>query len=100
MIGGFLADSTSEGWRWVMGLLGIYAALLTAVAFVTMPETHAPTLLRRRAKLLSKVTGNTYMIQADVKNPVVISELIKRSLFRPWVLLFREPIVLSLTVWF
>lgn len=81
-----------------MGLLGIFAALLTAVGFVFMPETYGPALLRKRAKLLSDATGQVYLIQADADHPLVVEELIKHALFRPWVLLIREPIVLSLTV--
>lgn len=81
-----------------MGLLGIFAALLTAIGFLLMPETYGPALLRKRASLLSKCTGQTYLTQADADHPIVVKELIKHALFRPWVLLFREPIVLSLTV--
>jgi len=96
MIGGFLSQAGS--WRWVMGLLGIYSALLTFLGFLFLPETYAPALLRSRAKLLSEVTGRHYLTAMDARHPLNIRELIRHALVRPWVLLFCEPIVLSLTV--
>jgi multidrug resistance protein len=95
-IGGFLGDA--GGWRWVMGFLAIYSAALTALGFLFIPETYPPVLLRRRARLLSEVTGFRYVSVIDVQRPLVLEELVKKALIRPWVLLFREPIVLILTV--
>lgn len=96
LIGGFLGDA--GGWRWVIGLLGIYAAVLTAIGAIWLPETYAPVLLRRRAALLTKVTGRKYLSIVDADNPVNVRELIETALIRPWALLFLEPIVLILTV--
>ncbi|PGH00056.1 hypothetical protein AJ79_08327 [Helicocarpus griseus UAMH5409] len=97
IIGGFLGDA--GGWRWVMGLLAVFGGLLTLIAFIFMPETYAPALLRARAERLSQATSKVYMTAEDAENPIVFKELVKHALFRPWVLLFREPIVLSLTVY-
>ncbi|KAI9933675.1 hypothetical protein MW887_008148 [Aspergillus wentii] len=97
IIGGFLGDA--GGWRWVMGLLGIFAALLTLLAFIFMPETYAPALLRARAQRLSQATSKVYLTTQDAENPIDFKTLVKHALLRPWVLLFREPIVLSLTVY-
>lgn len=96
IIGGFLGDA--GGWRWVMGLLAIMGALLTLTAYLFMPETYAPALLRARADRLSTATSKVYKTAEDAENPLVFKEVVKHALFRPWVLLFREPIVLSLTV--
>jgi multidrug resistance protein len=96
MVGGFLGDAA--GWRWVMGFLGIFTGLLAFTCFLFTPETYAPVLLRSRAKLLSEVTGHKYLTAMDAQHPLVIKELVKRALVRPWILLLREPIVLFLTV--
>jgi multidrug resistance protein len=96
IVGGFLGDA--GGWRWVMGLLGLFAGLLTFIGFLFMPETYSPALLRSRAALLSEVTGQKYLTAMDAQHPLVIKELVKHALVRPWILLFREPIVLILTV--
>ncbi|KAJ5154305.1 uncharacterized protein N7500_009744 [Penicillium coprophilum] len=97
IIGGFLGEAA--GWRWVMGLLALFGALLTLLAFVFMPETYAPALLRARAERLSQATSKVYLTAEDAKNPVIFKELVKHALLRPWVLLFREPIVFSLTLY-
>ncbi|OAP61372.1 hypothetical protein AYL99_03575 [Fonsecaea erecta] len=96
-VGGFL--SPAAGWRWLFGFLALYAGILTFLGLVFVPETYAPILLRRRAQLLSKVTGKTYMTKIDIVQPLVFKDLVKRSLSRPWALLFREPIVLALTTY-
>ncbi|KAH0846209.1 hypothetical protein AYO21_11072 [Fonsecaea monophora] len=96
-IGGFL--SPAAGWRWLFGFLALYAAILTFLGVVFVPETYAPVLLRRRARLLSKVTGKTYMTKIDIEQPLVFKNVVKRSLSRPWALLFREPIVLLLSIY-
>ncbi len=81
-----------------MGLLAIFGAVMTLLAFIFMPETYSPALLRARATRLSQATSKVYLTAQDAENPTTFEELVKHALFRPWVLLFREPIVLSLTV--
>jgi MFS family permease len=97
-VGGFLG--LAAGWRWVMGFLAIFAGVLCILGTIFIPETYAPILLRRRALLLSQVTGKTYMIAMDVERPESFQDALKRSMVRPWALLFREPIVLLLSVSF
>jgi multidrug resistance protein len=98
IIGGFLGDGA--GWRWVFGLLTIFAGVLTLAGILFIPETYAPVLLRERAKLLSTVTGKTYMTKIDHEHSVDIGQRVKTALLLPWALLFREPIVLLLSVRF
>ncbi|KAH6668518.1 MFS transporter [Halenospora varia] len=97
LIGGFISDAS--GFRWVMGFLGLFAGLLTFLIWLLLPETYPPVLLRRRAKMLSQITGKTYLTAADFKKPLVAKEIIEEALLRPWVMLFREPIVLIFTLY-
>jgi len=108
------------GWRWVSAFLALFTAVLTVLCFcfgtfkspacickpllswsvlTIVPETYAPTLLRERAKLLSKVTGKYYRASVDAKKPLDVKVLVKTSLGRPWILLFREPIVLAISIY-
>ncbi|KEF53571.1 uncharacterized protein A1O9_10546 [Exophiala aquamarina CBS 119918] len=96
-IGGYLG--LAAGWRWVMGFLAIFAGVLCILGAVFVPETYAPILLRKRAQLLSKVTGKTYITALDEDHPYTFKDMLKRSLIRPWALLFREPIVLLLSTY-
>lgn len=81
-----------------MGFLALFAGVLCVLGIIFVPETYAPILLRKRAQLLSKVTGRTYMTALDVDHPQAFQDMLRRSLIRPWALLFREPIVLLLSV--
>ncbi|KAK9895337.1 putative mfs-multidrug-resistance transporter [Cystobasidium minutum MCA 4210] len=95
-IGGFL--SQTEGWAWVQGFLGFFSGVLTFLAWLTVPETYAPTLLRRRAARLSKVTGQHYTAQADADKKIDFAWL-RTQLTRPWLLLFQEPIVFVMSIY-
>lgn len=64
-----------------------------------MTDLSQPTILRSRAARLQKVTGQYYRASMDEKKPLVIKDLLKTSLSRPPILLFREPIVLILSIY-
>jgi len=92
IVGGFLGET--EGWRWVEGLMAIFTGVVWVVVTAVVPETYAPVLLRKRAAKLSKITGKAYVSRADFHNKKTMSQQFKVALMRPWMLLFREPIVL------
>ncbi|KAH0833550.1 hypothetical protein AYO21_05228 [Fonsecaea monophora] len=91
--GGFLGET--QGWRWTLGLSAILGGLIWIATTLTTHETYAPFILRRRAKALSRMTGSVYVSRIDAgKPPKTLSQELSVSFTRPWVLLFREPIVL------
>ncbi|KAJ9097858.1 hypothetical protein QFC19_006650 [Naganishia cerealis] len=94
--GGFLGET--GGWRWVGALIALFSGLLTVIGFLFFPETYPVVLLRRRAELLSKVTGRTYIYKADKGKNIDLKTLYKDALSRPWQLLFKEPIVFLLSL--
>ncbi|KAL2188677.1 MFS general substrate transporter [Thermothelomyces heterothallicus CBS 203.75] len=89
--GGFLGESA--GWRWVEGLMATFTGLLWIVCSLCVPETYAPVLLRRRAAKLSQMTGKVYRSKMELHVTTPRWQQVKTTLIRPWVLLFREPIV-------
>jgi MFS family permease len=98
VIGGFLGESA--GWRWLMGFMAAFSGFLWIVGSLLVPETYAPVLLRKRAEKLSKKTGKVYQSKLDIeRGQVSISEAFRTALSRPWILLFREPIVLILSLY-
>lgn len=99
IVGGFLG--MNAGWRWVEGLLAAFSGLLWIIMTLLVPETYHPVLLRQRAKRLSQVTGKIYRIKLDLEQEggVSLKAMFAKSLLRPWVLLFREPIVLMLSAY-
>ncbi|KAJ5150233.1 hypothetical protein N7448_001811 [Penicillium atrosanguineum] len=98
IIGGFLA--TGAGWRWVEGFLAAFSGVLWLCVIFLLPETYAPVLLRRRAAKLSELTGKVYRSKLDIeRGPAPMSRTLKTALSRPWILLFREPIVLLFSIY-
>ncbi|PQE12998.1 MFS multidrug transporter protein [Rutstroemia sp. NJR-2017a BBW] len=98
IVGGFLGDA--EGWRWVEGLMAIFTGALLIIGGLTIPETYTPVILRRRAKKMSAMTGKVYKSKIEVDNGAKsIKQEFKIALSRPWILLFREPIVFLLSLY-
>ncbi|KAI9893583.1 MAG: hypothetical protein M1814_006379 [Vezdaea aestivalis] len=98
MIGGFVGMNV--GWRWIEGVIAIFGGVVWIVGSLFIPETYGPVLLRRRAAALSKETGKIHRTQQDIATgPVTVGSAFKTALVRPWILLFREPIVFLLTIY-
>lgn len=98
IVGGFVGETV--GWRWVEGVMAIFTGVLWIIGMILIPETYPPVLQRRRAAKLSKMTGKVYKSRGDVdQGPTTFAHVFKASLMRPWVLLFREPIVLLLSIY-
>lgn len=90
--GGFLGE---KSWRWVEGLMACFTGLVWIVCSLTIPETYAPVILRKRADKLSKLTGQVFISKLDAGKPrKTVAQEFKVALTRPWILLFREPIVM------
>ncbi|KAL2018619.1 hypothetical protein VTK56DRAFT_589 [Thermocarpiscus australiensis] len=91
VIGGFI--TMTIGWRWVHGVCSIFVGVVWILGTLFVPETYGPVLLQRRAEALERETGHAHVsvLHTSGKSP---SEVFGRSLKRPWVLLFLEPIVL------
>ncbi|KAJ9489359.1 hypothetical protein VN97_g3885 [Penicillium thymicola] len=93
IVGGFVSENI--GWRWVQGICVIFIGVIGILGIAFIPETYGPVLLQRRARQLAKANGKVYVSVLEKnqgkKKP---SEVFKRALFRPWIFLFLEPIVL------
>ncbi|KAJ9143389.1 MFS general substrate transporter [Pleurostoma richardsiae] len=100
VVGGFLGESDA-GWRWVQGLAAIFSGVLWLLTAFLVPETYAPFLLRKRARVLSRMTGRAYVSAADTKfaPPASAGQALKKAMTRPWLLLVHEPPVLFLALY-
>ncbi|KAL2848400.1 putative MFS transporter [Aspergillus pseudoustus] len=97
IVGGFVAQSI--GWRWVQGVCVILIGVIGIAGILVIPETYGPVLLQRRARRLASADrGETAAVYVSVleknQSKKTPSEIFQRALFRPWVFLFVEPIVL------
>ncbi|PRP80994.1 hypothetical protein PROFUN_11108 [Planoprotostelium fungivorum] len=97
IVGGFVGQTI--GWRWIEGVMAIFSGVITIVGFFLYPETYAPVLLRKRALMLSQDTGLHYVSKFEAQKKLKYSQLFKISLSRPWILLFKEPIVLLMSIY-
>jgi hypothetical protein len=75
----------------------LWCDVATRTFFV--PETYAPVLLRKRAQKLSLMTGKVYQTRADAGGQITGRQALSTALVRPWILLFKEPIVLVLSIY-
>lgn len=98
IVGGFVGETI--GWRWNQGIMAIFSGVVWILGALYVPETYGPVLLRRRAQRLSKITGKVYQSQLDAdQGRTTLTHAFTTSLTRPWILLFREPIVLLLSIY-
>nr|POE90157.1 efflux pump fubt [Quercus suber] len=93
IFGGFLDEA--KGWRWLLGLTAILGGVTWLVTTLATCETYAPYILRCRARALSRATGRVYVSRLDAGKPAKkLAQELWVAFTRPWILMFREPIVL------
>lgn len=97
IIGGFFGSPF--GWKWVQGLMSIITGLLVLIGMIFVPETYSPVLLRYRANRLNKSTTFIYRSKFEEIKKIDLKTHLKNSLSRPWIFLFREPIVLFFSLY-
>lgn len=95
IIGGFVVQA--KGWRWVFYVLAIINGLIGIFGTIFYIETYSPTLLRAKAQILRKSTGNDnlhtiYELSGDNE---FIPQL-RETVTRPIVMLFTNPLVFGL----
>ena len=91
IMGGFISENV--GWRWVQGVCAILLGVVAIVGSLFIPETYGPVLLSRKAASLSKVGKPHISVLEKENGHVKPAQVFTKALVRPWVLLFREPIV-------
>ena len=93
VVGGFVSENV--GWRGVQWLCCIFVGVIGVLGAIFIPETYAPAILQNKAKKLALGSGKTYIsVLEKNQGRKSASEVFRRALIRPWVLLFMEPIVL------
>lgn len=98
IVGGFLGQS--QGWKWVEGLMAILSGVLWIIVSLTVPETYAPVLLHRRAAKLSQMSGKVYRTRIEIEaGSISLTKAFNAALSRPFLLLFREPIIFLLSIY-
>jgi multidrug resistance protein len=94
--GGYLSEA--EGWRWVFWVIAIAGGVAAFFSFIFMRETYPPVLLARKVARLRKEQDNPNLRSklASDKSP---GAYFKQSIIRPTKMLFKSPIVLTLSIY-
>jgi len=98
VVGGFVSQMV--GWRWLQGVQAICTGIMWIAFLIFVPETYGPVILRQRARRLTKAFGKAFSSVVDAEDESKsLRASLKQALTRPWMLLFREPIVLLLSIY-
>ncbi|PSN67028.1 MFS general substrate transporter [Corynespora cassiicola Philippines] len=99
VMGGFIAQSNSVSWRWVEWTTLIMSGLVLGLVVLFQPETYPVTLLAWKAKHLREITGDDrYVAELEIKGETFFQRL-SVALYRPFLLTFREPVIILLALY-
>ncbi|KZT02366.1 MFS general substrate transporter [Laetiporus sulphureus 93-53] len=96
IVGGFIGENI--GWRWIIWINMIFSGLSFGLT-CTLPETFAPTLLKKRAARLRKETGNPNITTEQELFQASLTQIIIETLIRPFQMLATEPILLLMSLY-
>lgn len=78
----------------------MFAGGCAIISFFTLQETYAPLLLAQRAKKLRKESeANAQLYAEHERQDWSIMGVLHRTLFRPFTMLAKEPILLLVTIY-
>ncbi|KAH7142307.1 putative MFS multidrug transporter [Fusarium sp. MPI-SDFR-AT-0072] len=92
VVGGFVGQNI--GWRWVFRLMAICIGALVPLAVYALRETYAPAILFQRENQ-RRISLGLPLVSAGRD----VSAKLKRSILRPFKLLFLSPVVLFLALY-
>ena len=98
IMGGFITQSYL-GWRWTAWITLIMAVFFGIVAFIICPESYAPVLLQRKAAKIRFEKKNWAIHAPADESRVEKKDIINKYLFRPFLMMALEPILLLITVY-
>ena len=90
IVSGFL--ELNHNWRWALYVM-LWLGIPTSLLMLTIPETHAPTILYQKAKKIRKSPGYEHVSAPSEADKPPLLHMYKNALTRPWVL-FIDPISL------
>jgi multidrug resistance protein len=94
VVGGFIGQSSRVSWRWTEWITLILSSLILVLVVLFQPETYTPILLKWKAHHLRELTGdNRYVAEVEIRADDFTTRL-RIALYRPFLLAFREPIIM------
>lgn len=94
IVGGFVNYNIK--WRWTYYLILIWAGIELVAIALLVPETYAPVVLRNKARKKRAETGDdSWKANIEVTEKSIL-KTVALSLYRPFLLLFLDPMCFSL----
>jgi len=99
VVGGFIGESSLVSWRWTEWITLIISGLVLSLLILFQPETYAPILLKWKAHHLRHLTSDDrYRAEVEVRQETFLHRL-THALYRPFILTFREPIIMLVALY-
>ena len=98
IMGGFITMSYL-GWRWTAWITLIMAAFFGTIGWFIVPETSHPVLHQRRARKIRFETKNWAIHSKLDEQQVDFNSITHVYLIKPFKMLFKEPILVLITVY-
>ena len=98
IVGGFITQSYL-GWRWTAWITLIMASFFGVLACLICSESYAPVLLQRKAAKIRFETKNWAIHAPADENKVTMKEIVNKYLFRPFLMMALEPILVLITIY-
>lgn len=98
IVGGFITQSYL-GWRWTAWITLILASFFGTLACLICSESYAPVLLQRKAAKIRFETKNWAIHAPADENRINMKEIVHKYLFRPFLMLILEPILVLITIY-
>lgn len=98
IVGGFIFVSGTD-WRWLFWVCTIFSGVCLILTALTLPETYAPIILKRKAARIRKETGDDkYKAPRDLVH-LNAASFLKSILLKPFAMLVMEPMLLAITLY-
>lgn len=99
VLGAFIVKNKHMGWRWTMYISLILGGVSLINLVFVMRETHHGIILCHKAEILRRRTGNWGIHAPHEELSLSIKEICEKSITRPIIMLFREPILFLITLY-
>lgn len=92
-------DVGGASWRWLFGVLAIFAGFCFFLIFFAMPETYGPVIQTSKAARKRKETNdNQWFSELETEDIAFVARL-ERVLARPFKIMALEPMLLAITLY-
>ncbi|KAG8985914.1 hypothetical protein FRB90_004367, partial [Tulasnella sp. 427] len=98
IVGGYIAVSGAS-WRWLFWVLALFSGFCFLIILLTVPETYAPVILKKKAQRKRKETQDARWCAELEARKTPLKQRIENVLGRPFRMLATEPMLMALTLY-